>query len=101
MVWKHSGVTLSPLVQKGAVWTGSQRNTVHIKHSFLKYTHFTETDGETSQDKLTRLAIKKQKGKTAFKGYGTHIKVKGDPVTFIFGGLGNPSTTSCNPHDYV
>lgn len=54
MVWKHSGVTLSPLVQKGAVWTGSQRNTVHIKHSFLKYTHFTETDGETSQDKLTR-----------------------------------------------
>ena len=54
MVWKHSGVTLSPLVQKGAVWTGSQRNTVRIKHSFLKYTHFTETDGETSQDKLTR-----------------------------------------------
>lgn len=54
MVWKHSGVTLSPLVQKGAVWTGSQRNTVHIKHSFLKYTHFTKTDGETSQDKLTR-----------------------------------------------
>lgn len=53
MVWKHSGVTLSPLVQKGAVWTGSQRNTVHIKQ-FLKYTHFTKTDGETSQDKLTR-----------------------------------------------
>lgn len=49
-----SGGTRSPLVQKRAVGTGSQRSTAHIKHSSLKYTHFTKTDGETSQDKPTR-----------------------------------------------
>lgn len=44
--------------------------------------HRTNSPG---RDMILRLAIKKQKGTTAFKGYGTHIKVKGDPVTLYLG----------------
>ena len=45
-----SGDTRSSLVQKRAVGTGSQRNTVHIKHSSLKYTHLNKVyTGQTHQ----------------------------------------------------
>lgn len=47
------GDLVTPCSERGWVDRISEKHCSH-KTQFLKYTHFTKTDGETSQDKLTR-----------------------------------------------